>query len=129
MSTGIPADLVQAFRNAVGALDAWQSGSPEPSLLLRNRPYSIGEIANWVSVFKDPMPADLYEGLRQLGGLAEPLQEVNFVAGGPPAAVHCYQAAAFLHQRNIGPSQQHHRHDVPENCETPHQYGGRPPAV
>ena len=79
----MPADLVQAFHNAVGALGEWQSGGPEPTLLLRNRSYSIGEIANWASVFKDPMPADIYDGLRQLGGGADPPRGANFVAGGP----------------------------------------------
>ena len=79
----MPADLVQAFHDAIGVLGEWQSGEPEPRLLLRNRAYTIGEIANWVSVFNDPMPADIYDGLCQLGGEADPPRGANFVAGGP----------------------------------------------
>jgi hypothetical protein len=55
----LPADLREAFDQAVDALIAWESGT-EPTVSIHDRPTLISIIASLVETYKDPMPPKLY---------------------------------------------------------------------
>ena len=80
----IPENLVQAFREAASEFKEWRKyGGPETDVLLGGKSHSIGSIAKFASEFGDPMPDDIFEFLRMIGGYGgEPAQN-TFAAGGP----------------------------------------------
>jgi hypothetical protein len=55
----IPADISEAFAQAVGAPIAWGSGA-EPTVSVHDRPTLISVIASLVETYQDPMPPKLY---------------------------------------------------------------------
>ena len=80
----IPENLVQAFHEAAGEFKEWRKyGGPETHVLLDGKPHSIGCIAELASEFDDPMPDDIFEFLRMIGGFGEEPTQNAFKAGGP----------------------------------------------
>ena len=55
----IPADLSEAFDQAVVALIAWDSGE-EPTVNVHGKPTLISAVASLVETYKDTMPTKLY---------------------------------------------------------------------
>jgi hypothetical protein len=56
----IPADLSEAFDQAVKELIAWDGGGDEPSVNVGGRPMLISTIAGLVETHKDTMPASVF---------------------------------------------------------------------
>jgi len=56
----IPADLSEAFDQAVKELIAWDGGGDEPSVNVGGRPTLISAIARLAETHKDTMPASLF---------------------------------------------------------------------
>jgi hypothetical protein len=59
-SMPIPADLSEAFDQAVKELIAWDGGGDEPSVNVGGRPMLISMIAGLAETLKDAMPAGLF---------------------------------------------------------------------
>jgi hypothetical protein len=55
----IPADLSEAFDQAVVALIAWDSGD-EPTVSVHGKPTRISAVASLVETYQDTMPTKLY---------------------------------------------------------------------
>jgi hypothetical protein len=82
----IPDGLVQAFHDAVRQLDAWNWVGREPVIALDEedcRSYrSIGRIADYASIFNDPVPDDIYNDLCRVARPATNRLPTTFEAGG-----------------------------------------------
>jgi len=63
----IPQDLVDAFRGAIQAFNTWRWEGPVPMLRFAGRPFPFYTIAQFVSVFDQDMPDDIYQTLYSLG--------------------------------------------------------------
>jgi hypothetical protein len=59
MADPIPADLAQAFDEAVSAFVDWKGGD-EPTVNVHGKPTPISAIANLCETYKDTMPTKLY---------------------------------------------------------------------
>ena len=62
----IPANLRDAFSQAVAAFDNWSYGLPEPSVSLDRNHFSVDAICNFVSKFSDIVPEDACWRVRDL---------------------------------------------------------------
>ena len=78
----IPPNLVEAFRNDIQLLDEWKWGGQDPKVLLEGREYTIGYIADFASIFNDPMPEDICARLFEVAGFGTILKDRTFAAGG-----------------------------------------------
>ena len=58
-SEPIPADLREAFDQAVVALIAWDSGQ-EPTVSVHGKPTLISAVASLVETYQDTMPTELF---------------------------------------------------------------------
>jgi hypothetical protein len=56
----IPGELRDAFWSAIGQYGDWRRGEPEPDVSLNMQPFAISAVCGFVSIFEDPMPADLW---------------------------------------------------------------------
>jgi hypothetical protein len=59
-SERIPADLAEAFDQAVNAMIDWDGAGDEPTVIVHGRATFVGAIASLVGTYKDAMPANLY---------------------------------------------------------------------
>ena len=58
---GIPADVRDAFEEAISVLIDWDSrGGAEPTVSLDDKPVPISKIAGLAEAFKDPMPSSVF---------------------------------------------------------------------
>ena len=76
-----PNGLVQAFRDAVQAIDDLHRGRPEAALLYKGEPVSIRYLIEIASIFYERMPDDLYDSLCVVAGDGEKPKDHTFVAG------------------------------------------------
>jgi hypothetical protein len=76
-----PTGLVQAFRDAVQAIDDLHRGRPEAALLYKGEPVSIRYLIEVASIFYERMPDDLYERLCVVAGCSEEPKDHTFAAG------------------------------------------------
>jgi delta 1-pyrroline-5-carboxylate dehydrogenase len=60
VSERIPADLSEAFDQAVNAVIAWDSAGEEPTVAVYGRPVLVSVIASLCETYKDVMPTKLY---------------------------------------------------------------------
>jgi hypothetical protein len=81
----IPDELVQAFHEAIQQLDGWNWVGREPVVSLDEedcRSYrSIGSIADYASIFDDPMPDNIYNDLCRVARAGQKPIGVTFEAG------------------------------------------------
>jgi hypothetical protein len=82
----IPDGLVQAFHEAIHQLDGWNWVGREPVVSLDEEDCrshrSIGSIADYASIFDDPMPDDIYDDLCRVVRSGQKPIGVTFEAGG-----------------------------------------------
>ena len=76
-----PIGLVQAFRDAMEALDDLHQGRPEAALLYKGKPVSVRYLIEVASIFYERMPDDLYERLCVVAGYGEEPKDHTFAAG------------------------------------------------
>ena len=76
-----PIGLVQAFRDAMEALDDLHQGRPEAALLYKGKPVSVRYLIEVASIFCERMPDDLYERLCVVAGYGEKPKDQTFAAG------------------------------------------------
>ena len=76
-----PIGLVQAFRDAMEALDDLHQGRPEAALLYKGKPVSVRYLIEVASIFYEQMPDDLYERLCVVAGYGEEPKDHTFAAG------------------------------------------------
>lgn len=77
-----PIGLVQAFRDAMEALDDLHQGRPEAALLYKGKPVSVRYLIEVASIFfYERMPDDLYERLCVIAGHGEEPKDHTFAAG------------------------------------------------
>jgi hypothetical protein len=80
----IPETLVQAFRTTAGEFREWRKyGGPEREVVLDGQSRSIGWIAELAAHFDDPMPEDIFDFLKLIGGFGGEPANNTFSAGGP----------------------------------------------
>jgi hypothetical protein len=79
----IPETLVQAFRATAAEFREWRKyGGPEPQVQFEGEPHSIDWIAELASHFEDPMPEDIFDFLKLIGGFrGEPVRNTFSVGG------------------------------------------------
>jgi hypothetical protein len=77
----IPISLVDAFRDAVEAVDDLHRGGPEAVLQYKGAPVSIRYVIEVASIFHERMPDDVYERLRKFAGFGEEPSDHTFAAG------------------------------------------------
>ncbi len=78
----ITESLVEAFCTAILAFDDWKRGDPEPQVFLDGKFLPVSAIANYVSIFNDPMPDGINDFLRQVIGAGDSPTDSTFAAGG-----------------------------------------------
>jgi hypothetical protein len=76
-----PTGLVQAFRDAVQAIDDLHRGRPEAALLYKGEPVSIRYLIEIASIFYERMPDDLYNRLCVVAGDGEKPKDYTLAAG------------------------------------------------
>jgi hypothetical protein len=72
---------VQAFRDAVQAIDDLHRGRPEAALLYKGEPVSIRYLIEVASIFYERMPDDLYDSLCVVAGDGEKPKDHTLAAG------------------------------------------------
>ena len=77
----IPISLVDAFRDAVQAIDDLHRGGPEAVLRYRGAPVSIRYVIEVASIFHERMPDELYERLCEVAGQGQEPRDHTFAAG------------------------------------------------
>ena len=77
----IPISLVDAYRDAVQAVDDLHRGGPEAVLQYRGAPVSIRYVIEVASIFHERMPDELYERLCEVAGFGEEPSDHTFAAG------------------------------------------------
>ena len=94
----IPISLVDAFGDAVQAVDDLHRGGPEAVLQYRGEPVSVRYVIEVVSIFHERMPDVLYERLCEVAGEGQEPSDHTFTAG-----AQCLRAAyAVLRARRRG---------------------------
>jgi hypothetical protein len=84
----IPAELSEAFYQAVKELIAWDGGGDEPSVNVGGRPMLISTIAGLVETHKDTMPASVFWRMvgyanrpDRMSGASELSQDSSYATG------------------------------------------------
>jgi hypothetical protein len=77
----IPRNLVDAFRDAVQAVEDLHRGGPEAVLQYRGEPVSIRYVIEVASIFHERMPDELYERLYEVAGEGQEPGDHTFAAG------------------------------------------------
>jgi hypothetical protein len=77
----IPISLVDAYRDAVQAVDDLHRDGPEAVLQYRGAPVSIRYVIEVASIFHERMPDELYERLCEVAGFGEEPSDHTFAAG------------------------------------------------
>ena len=77
----IPISLVDAFRDAVQAIDDRHRGGPEAVLQYRGAPVSIRYVIELASIFHERMPDEVYERLCEVAGQGQEPRDHTFAAG------------------------------------------------
>ena len=77
----ITESLVEAFCTAILAFNDWKGGDPEPQVFLDGKFLPVSAVANYVSIFKDPMPDGINDFLCQVIGTGDAPTD-TFAAGG-----------------------------------------------
>jgi hypothetical protein len=90
----IPISLVDAFCNAVQAVDDLHRGGPEAVLQYRGAPVSIRYVIEVASIFHERMPDDVHERLCEVAGEGQEPSDHTFAAGAQCLrAAYCDQRA------------------------------------
>jgi hypothetical protein len=83
----ISKELREAFREAIEKYRDWRYGEPEPEVSWNLQPTAISWICEFVSIYDESMPADLWQRLKKAMHLPEHLPSDRSYGG----------AARFLH--------------------------------
>jgi hypothetical protein len=77
-----PGDVRDAFVEAVDAYEAWEDGTPEPTVDVRDQPIRISVVCGLVWNCTDVMPGRLYDHLANLVRWPEDMTQRRTYAAG-----------------------------------------------
>jgi hypothetical protein len=89
----ITESLVEAFLAAIVAFHDWQWCGPEPQISFDGKSFPISEIADFVSVFDDPMPDGLHKFLCGMIGTHNASTDRTFAAAADSLYRSCIRRA------------------------------------
>jgi hypothetical protein len=62
----IPVNLREAFEDALGRFADWDRGGPEPLISLERKSFTVAAISDFVMMFSDPAPENIYNAVLNL---------------------------------------------------------------
>ena len=77
----LPGSYIEAFREAVEAVNDFARGGRERSVTYEGRPVRVGYIIGVASQYRDVMPPDLHRRLCEVALPGEEPEDITFAAG------------------------------------------------